>query len=175
MIPCDPPPATGEGSADANVHEEPREPIGVTETRTSSTLGLQTVSGPHTIVAQSPPPPPALRDSIASGLEAVSPAEEQKMPPGAGSEPGFAAMPPPRPQQHWAGMIPWDKEAEQQKTVVEHVDGNTKSKKRRRGRWVWAFGIVVLLVLITALGLGLGLSMRYKREKNLEGSGRPGA
>ncbi|KAK7913804.1 hypothetical protein PG985_011507 [Apiospora marii] len=142
--------ATGEASANATVHGEPREqPVSVTETRVSAS-GLQIASEPH-IVAQ---PPPTRRDSIASGLEAAMPAEP-KMPPGLGSDSesksGLAAAPPPRPQQHWAGMIPWDKETEQGKTVVQHAGGEKDEGNKRRRRWIGILGVAVLLALASTV------------------------
>ncbi|KAK8073139.1 hypothetical protein PG996_006487 [Apiospora saccharicola] len=130
-------------SANAKVHEESNEPLGVTEPKTS-TPGLQTVTGPHTIVA-SPPPPAARRDSLVSGLEAASPAE-QKMPPLPGASPGsgFAATP---TQHMWAGMIPWDKETEQGKMVVHHAGGENHERNKWRRRWIWILAIIVLLTL----------------------------
>lgn len=165
--------ATGESSVTATIHGGPREPpVSASGTRICSPC-LQTVSEPHTVII----PPPTRRDSISSGLEAASPAE-QKMPPrsGAGSGSRSEDVPPPRPPQHWAGMIPWDREAEHGKTAVHCSDGEKGQGNKRRRRWIWILGIVVLLVLITALslGLGLGLSMRNKRLGELSGD-RPSA
>ncbi|KAK8121669.1 hypothetical protein PG984_010339 [Apiospora sp. TS-2023a] len=155
-------------SANAKVHEEPHEPLGVTDATKASNAGLQTVSGPHTIVAS---PPPARRDSIASGLEAASPMEQKMTPPA--TSPGSAF--PATPMQHmWAGMIPWDKEAEQGKTVVHHVGGENHKRNERRRRWIWILAIMVLLASVAALGLGLGLGLSI-RSKRLGGGGSSAA
>ncbi|KAK7983172.1 hypothetical protein PG989_010574 [Apiospora arundinis] len=94
--------------------------------------------------------PPSHHISIPSGLE-ISPVQVMK--PSAGT--AFASA----PSQPWAGMIPWDKEAEQ-KIAVKHHQGSDKAKRRR---WIWYLVVLLLLAMVTALGLGLGLTLRKKR------------
>ncbi|KAK8017115.1 hypothetical protein PG993_015304 [Apiospora rasikravindrae] len=158
---------TGEiAKADAMAPKEPHNHRRATEKRDTTTPGLWTVLGPHLDTA----PPPQDLNLIPSGLEVLPAAEDMKA-----SNAATAASPPPLrpPQQPWAAIIPWDKEAEQ-KMAVRHNEGEDRGKKRRR--WIWALGVVVLLALVTALGLGLGLSMRKKRhEESSDGSGTPSA
>ncbi|KAK8064363.1 hypothetical protein PG994_007001 [Apiospora phragmitis] len=156
-----PEPRTVEEST--NVHEEPRSHLATTE-EFSSTPGLQTVSGPQVVAA-----PPHLQESIPSELEALSADHNKMMLTAIGS--AGSTFAPPQPS---AGMIPWDREAEQ-KMTVKHGVGD-KGKARERRRWIWGLGIIVLLALVTALGLGLGLSMRSKRLGGSSGgSDRPSA
>ncbi|KAK8075857.1 hypothetical protein PG997_010520 [Apiospora hydei] len=140
-----------------------RNPLCATEERNTITPGLWAFSGP---------PPQRLHESVPSGLEVMPTTEDMTVPESA--EGSAAAAPPTKPPPPWAGMIPWDKEAEQKMAVKHDDQGQGRGKKRRR--WIWILVIIVLLALVTALGLGLGLSMRKKRlEESSDGSGRSGA
>ncbi|KAK7961587.1 uncharacterized protein PG986_002412 [Apiospora aurea] len=165
MIP-DPRDATAEERAsNAMIDEKPCNHICSTDT--TSTPGFWNIAGPA-IVTTAPPPQP-IRNSVPDGLEVLSTTGYMSA-----SNVSKAGDPPPKPQQPLAGMIPWDKEAEQKMAVKHDDQGEGRGKKRRR--WAWTLGVVVVLALVTALGLGLGLSMRNKRlEESSDGTGRSGA